>query len=387
MTVFATIPAGQTAPSTSVPAAPVDTAAPTTIPPSGISPACEAALNAPPAIAGTYRFSDLGVDPSIIVAMKNPVHLFASTGGGPFTSVQAPDALNSQNSGTSFLTSVSDGFLIGRIKYPSGGSGNQIATTGVVHSPDGKTWTDFGEVNGQVLSSGVTGGHFTLVVNDEKGTRLVQLKGDGTGFEDVVNSSSPTTSALSMTGAQMTIGDAGYLAAFANDGGPFMPAVTVQHSRFTFLVTQDPKTGMQQVKVTEDATGSVVADGPLSPDEKSDPSLKLDKHIKWSVDSQSDITIVDDNGKTLVSIGVSNLFNQISQQQQAESVKSMRILDSQDGITWSATSISDLVDLTKVPVIGASNLIVDKDRYIVNLLVARTDGGPADTITFVGRRG
>lgn len=64
----------------------------------------------------------------------------------------------------------------------------------------------------------------------------------------------------------------------------------------------------------------------------------------------------------------------------------MRILDSQDRVTWSATNVSDLVDLSKVPVIAVSNLIVDKDRYIVNLLVVRTDGGPADTITFVGRR-
>jgi ABC-type cobalamin/Fe3+-siderophores transport system ATPase subunit len=89
----------------------------------------------------------------------------------------------------------------------------------------------------------------------------------------------------------------------------------------------------------------------------------------------------------VTSMNSNDLFTQVSQQQQAEAAKSMRILDAQDGVTWSATSVSDLVDLTKVPVIGASNLIVDTDRYIVNLLVARPDGGPADTITFVGRRG
>jgi hypothetical protein len=385
-TVFATIPPAPTAPATTVVAVTDSNgAAPSTVPP-GLSPACEAALAAPPVVASIYKFADVGVDPALVAAIQNPIHLYASTGGGPFVVVEAPDALGGQNTGTGFLTPVADGFLLSRTKYPNGAGGIQVVTTNIVHSTDGKTWTDFGSFNGQVVSSGVTGGHFTMVVNDEKGTKLVRLKNDGSGFEDVSDSSSPTSAALATMGYGMSIGDAGYLAAFYN-GGPFTPAVSVKHNGYTFLVTQDPTTGMQRIKVTEDATGTVVADGPLSPEDKSDPNLKLDKHIKWSADSQTDISIVDDNNKTLVSIGVSDLFNQISQQQQAEATKSMRILDSQDGVTWAATSVSDLVDLTKVPVIGASNLIVDKDRYIVNLLVARTDGGPADTITFVGRRG
>jgi hypothetical protein len=363
---------------------------PTTLPAAGtpgvMSPECEAGMQAPQPVAGTYKFADLGVDPAIVAAAQNPVHLFASTNGEPFVSVQTPDTVRGLYNSTGFLTSVTDGVLVGRTSYVNDAVGSQVVTTNVVQSVDGKTWTDFGSINGQAVSSGEVDGRFTMVVTDNRGSaKLVRLKNDGSGLEDVSDSSSPTAAALATLGYQTTMGGAGFLAIFANQW--MFTGVSVKHRGFTFLVTQNPSTGIQQVKVTEDATGAVVADGSLAPAEKSDPNLKLDKHIKWLSDSQTDISIVDDSGKTLVSIGVADLINQVSQLQLAETTKGMRILDSQDGATWAATNVSDLVDLTKVPVIGSSNLIVDKDRYIVNLLVARTDGGPADTITFVGRRG
>jgi hypothetical protein len=387
-TVFATIPPASTAPQSSTtlsgPAVSETVAAATTVP-TGLSPSCEAALTAPPPIAATYKFSELGVDPAIVAAAQNPTHLFVSTSGGPFESVQGPAGPSGQNAGGGFLTSVADGFLLGSTTV-SFGVGGQVITTKVVHSSDAKTWTDFGLFDGQVISSGTPGGLFTMVVSDYKGgVKLVRLKGDGSGFEDAADSSNPTSIALAAMGYQSLIGDAGFLSVFSNQMA-FIDA-SVKHNGFTFLVTQSPNTGMQQLKVTEDATGSVVADGALIQDGQADSTMKVDKRIKWPIDGPVDITIVDDNGKTVVTINYGDLFTQISQQQQAEATKSMRILDSQDGVTWSATNVSDLVDLTKVPVIGASNLIVDKDRYIVNLLVARSDGGPADTITFVGRRG
>jgi hypothetical protein len=368
---------------------PSDPSVPSTIivagQPTGWSSACDAAMSAPRPIAGTYKFSDLGVDPAIVAAAEHPTHLFVSTDGGPFAAVPVSDGPTGDNTGTGFLAAVSDGFLLGRMKFPVGG-GNQVVTTNVAHSVDGKTWTDFGSLDGSIVSSGSVGGHFTVLLSDNTGrVKLVRLKDDGSGFEDVVDSSSPTAAVLAATGYQTSMGEAGFLAAFSN-GGAFTSDVSVQHNGFTFHVGQGP-TGMQLLKVIDDTTAVVVADGPLIQDVTTDPSIKPDKRIRWSTDGSSDITIVDDKGATVVTITGSDLFNQVNQKQQAESVKSMRILDSQDGVTWSATNVSDLVDLAKVPVIGASNLIVDKDRYIVNLLVARSDGGPADTITFVGRRG
>jgi hypothetical protein len=376
---------GSTVSATVPPLTPTTISVGLAISPGVLSPACEAALKGPQTIAGTYKFSDLGVDPAIIEAAQNPTHLFASTNGGPFVAAQAPNVLKDQYNSTGFLTAVADGFLLGRTSYTVDGVGTQVTTTNVVHSVDGKTWTDFGSFNGQAISSGEVGGNFTMVVSDNLGgIKLMRLKGDGSGFEDVADSSSPTSAALALMGYQTSIGEAGFLSSISSAG--MFTDVSMKHIGFTFLVTQSPPTGIQNLKVTEDATGTVVADGPLLPDEQVDPNIKRDKRIQWSNDGASNITIVDDRGKTVVSIGISDLFNQINQQQQAEATKSMRILDSQDGLTWSATNVSDLVDLAKVPVIGASNLIVDKDRYIVNLLVARTDGGPADTITFVGRR-
>jgi hypothetical protein len=381
-TVFATVP--PLTPTTVV-VDPTFSTVPLAVGPGVVSPACEAAMKAPQTIAGTYKFSDLGVDPAIIEAAQNPAHLFVSTNGGPFVAVQAPNVLTGQFNSTGFLTSVADGFLLGRTTYRVDGIGNQVTTSSVVRSVDGTTWKDFGSFNGQAISYGGVSGAFTMVVSDNLGgIKLMRLKGDGSGFEDVADSSSPTSAALALMGYQTSIGEAGFLSSISSAG--MFTDVSVKHIGFTFLVTQSPTTGMQQIKVTEDASGTVVADGPLVPDEQVDPNIKRDKRIQWSNDGASNITIVDDKGKTVVSIGISDLFNQINQQQQAEATKSMRILDSQDGVTWSATNVSDLVDLAKVPVIGASNLIVDKDRYIVNLLVARTDGGPADTITFVGRR-
>jgi hypothetical protein len=63
-----------------------------------------------------------------------------------------------------------------------------------------------------------------------------------------------------------------------------------------------------------------------------------------------------------------------------------RILDSADGHTYSQTVVGDLIG-TDQKILGVSNVIVDKDRYIVNVLVKRADGGPPDTIVLVGRRG
>jgi hypothetical protein len=351
---------------------------------------CEAATRAPRTIVGTYKFSDLGIDPALVAASQNPAHLFASTNGGPFGSVQAPSFMGEQlgpfGPGTGFLASVTDGFLLGLATSSIDSLGNQLTTTNVAHSADAKTWTDLGSFNGLVTSSGVIGGRFTMVVADERGgVKLKQLKRDGAGIEDVSDSSSPTAAALSTIVYQTAIGGAGYLGIFSN---PWTSAeAVVKHNGFTFQVGQDPNNGIQHLKVTEDATGAVVADGAMVADGQADASMKVDKRIKWPIDGPVDITIVDEKGRSVVSINYGDLITQVSQQQQAEVAKSIRILDSQDGVNWSATSVSDLVDLAKVPVIGSSNLIVDKDRYIVNLLVARTDGGPADTITFVGRRG
>jgi hypothetical protein len=382
-TIFATIP--PLTPTTTV-VEPALSTVPLAISPGGLSPTCEAALKGPQTIAGTYKFSDVGVDPAIIEAAQNPTHLFASTNGGPFVTVKAPDTVSGLYSGTGFLAAVANGFVMGRTNYKVDEIGNQVTTTNVVRSLDGKIWTDLGSFNGQAISLGEVGGEFTMVVSDNLGgVKLMRLKNDGPGFEDVADSSSPTSAALAMMGYQTSIGEAGFLSAISNAG--VFTDVSVNHIGFTFLVTQSPTTGIQNLKVTQDATGTVVVDGPLVPDEQVDPNIKRDTRIHWSNDGASNITIVDDKGTTVVAIGISDLFNQINVQQQAEATKSMRILDSQDGVTWSATNVSDLVDLAKVRVIAASNLIVDKDRYIVNLLVARTDGGPADTITFVGRRG
>jgi hypothetical protein len=120
------------------------TAEPATSVPGALSSDCEAALSAPRPVAATYKFSDLGVDPAVVAEARNPTHVFASTNGGPFVSVQAPNAMSGQYNGTGFLTSVADGFLIGRTTYKIDGVGYQVSTTSVVHSADGNAWADFG---------------------------------------------------------------------------------------------------------------------------------------------------------------------------------------------------------------------------------------------------
>jgi hypothetical protein len=62
-----------------------------------------------------------------------------------------------------------------------------------------------------------------------------------------------------------------------------------------------------------------------------------------------------------------------------------RILDSVDGRTYSQTIVDDLIG-TDQKIQGVSNVIVDKDRYVITVQVKRPDVGPPDTITFVGRR-
>jgi hypothetical protein len=73
--------------------------------------------------------------------------------------------------------------------------------------------------------------------------------------------------------------------------------------------------------------------------------------------------------------------------QQTYFAKAIQIVDSVDGIEWTRTKLSDLINIEAEKVTGVSNLVVDKDRFIVSVRLAPTDSkNPPKTVTFVGRR-
>jgi hypothetical protein len=85
-------------------------------------------------------------------------------------------------------------------------------------------------------------------------------------------------------------------------------------------------------------------------------------------------------------VRLEDIWHRLSWASQASYAKSLQILDSPDGKTWTSSKLSDLIDLNVDQVISVGNIIVDKDKYIVNLSIAPQTGSIPKTITLVGRR-
>jgi hypothetical protein len=327
-----------------------------------VSKECQALFDAPPTVAATFTLAELGVDPVVIAQAGTRTHLFVSTAGSPFTEVLLPESrvpVTLEGSGGSTLLAYDDGFLVTR-----GQINGAQATTEVLLSADGKTWQAGESVDGVVTSIGLVAGRPTLSLQspqERSAPEIMAINPDGTVqtlglWPHPVDDYAGGTDVLAFGGAGV-IGVAGTRA------NPHEPQ-SVELNGNTFTMT-NTETG-SFLRVVDTASGEVLIDRLPAQDQT--------------------ITIPAHGNVKASTVRLEDIWVRIGWASQASYAMSLQILDSPDGKTWTSTKLSDLIDLNVDQVISVGNIIVDKDKYIVNLSIAPQTGSIPKTITLVGRR-
>jgi hypothetical protein len=327
-----------------------------------VSKECQALFDRPPTVAATYTLAELGVDPAVIAQAGTRTHVFVSTAGSAFSEVALPESripVALEGGGGSTLLAYDEGFVITRGQI----NGKQIATE-VLLSVDGKTWQAGESLDGFVTSIGVVAGLPTLSwqrPQDGPAPEIAAIRADGS--VEKLGSWPHPVSDFGGGSDVIAFGEAGVIGVAGTRSNSFEPQ-SVDFDGVTYLM-ENTDTG-QFVHVTDTATGQVLIDRVAIQDQ----TLSIPAHgnVKAST------------------VRFEDVFQHLNWASQASYVKSMQILDSPDGKTWTSTKLSDLIDLNVDQVISVGNIIVDKDKYIVNLSIAPQTGSIPKTITLVGRR-
>jgi LysM repeat protein len=334
---------------------------------------CMQLLNAPPPIDRTVRLVDLGFDPLVASQSGDHLHVFASTDGGAFTEVTMKNIPASQYTPFTRVLVDSDGFVIVR-----GRSGATDMATDFMRSADGRVWSEVTSVPLNVSAAGLVGGNVTVVgsaagipfsnSNDVTGWQILTYTADGLA-------SRPTNQAvlgqLAFSPRVPLIGNAGFLLAVtpAGPGNVNTGDVAFDLDDLHFTVsTQTPNRGGYVATVTDRTTGAVLVDG----------------QEVVNIDAP---TVKIGTGASARTVSMDAIRAAYFAAQQTYFAKATQIVDSVDGIEWTRTKLSDLINIEAEKVTGVSNLVVDKDRFIVSVRLAPTDSkNPPKTVTFVGRR-
>jgi hypothetical protein len=331
--------------------------------PRSVSKECEALFNAPPNVAATYTLAELGIDPAVIAQVGTRAHAFVSTSGSPFAEVVLPEPrvpVSVDGGGGTSLLSYGDGFLMTQGQA----AGNEI-TTELLLSSDGRTWQAGESLSGYVTTTGVTDGRPTMVVQrqaDGAAPEIVSVNADGS--VEHRGSWPHPVSGFDGGNEMVFVGPAGAIGVAGTRTDQSVPqSVDFNGVRFTMTSTD---TG-QFISATDPAAGTVLLD-------------------RVPLQDVQTLLIPAHGNMEAFKAPLDVILARMSWGTQASYVKSLQILDSPDGKTWTSTKLSDLIDLNLDQVISVGNIIVDKDRFIVNLSVAPQTGSVPTTVTLVGRR-
>jgi hypothetical protein len=330
--------------------------------PPEMSQQCQALFNAPQKVAATYSLTELGVDPLVIANAGTRTHVFVSTAGSAFAEVSLPPSRvegSFNGSGGSILLSYDDGFLLARGHVVGNG-----VTTELLLSADGRAWESGESVDAAISSFGVSDGRPILVLQrpvDTSAPEVVAIAADGSierrgSWPHPVNGYQGGTDTV-------VVGGAGVIGVAGTRSNP-EESQSVDFNGNTFTMT-NTETG-SFLRVVDTASGEVLIDRLPAQDQA--------------------ITIPAHGNVKASTVRLEDIWVRISWASQASYVKSLQILDSPDGKTWTSTKLSELIDLKVDQVISVGNIIVDKDKYIVNLSIAPQTGSIPKTITLVGRR-
>jgi hypothetical protein len=370
-----------------------------------LSEECQALFNAPPTIAATYSFTDLGVDPSVVAQLGDRTHVFSSTNGGPFTEIALPGTAAASSLGSAGpvqLFGSDQGFIFARPVFtpPSSGSPNLGKMAGfetqLFTSNDGRSWKAAAPFGGQVVSLGKVGGKVVAAIQSFTTDAATTSPGAATLATIAADGALTPVPAdagvlqFAAYGQPFAMGESGMALVYGGEQGvdPNKTSFVIDGLVFTFAYgDQGPR-----VTVTDPTTKEVlVADQPL----EQGSVTQIDATMVASATTipaekfpgQQPVVIPAHNGIAAKTIALDEIYRQQGIAYQMAVARNLQILDSTDGAKWSTTKLSDVIDVDAEHVLNVSKVIVDKDKIIVNVIVSPTTGTIPRTITFVARRG
>ena len=317
-----------------------------------------------PSVAATYKLSDSSLDPKVINALQHPIRIFVSTSGGPFEEVSLPTHPDSVIP----MFTDSHGFVIIAASLKG-------TTSDVLRSADGRNWRKIGEMNGfgcRVRSNnGIT---IISSVQDNGDVAFSQLTTDGMAVMPTTTrfASTPTIDTSSFIADSMD----GNSVSRVGSQGLSQDALGPVHlngltfSRAAVRYTQQPG---QLIDIVDDATNNRFSYDPAASTQAA--RLRIDG---------GNLIVLDAAGGVQLTIDQADLDQKLANAEREAQLRGTSIFDSADrGTSWSATKLTDIVDISKVAEIN--NLIVVKDRYILTVRLVNPDGSLAYQ-TFIGQR-
>ncbi len=178
----------------------------------------------PDSIIGTYSWDELGVAPELRAMVRGRTYLYASDDGATFRPVDLPEGTGGWGSQ---VVATDDGY---HLFAPRSGTASQ-ATTMVLRSGDGHTWTRSGELAGSPLRSGSLAGRPAVALYQPDGTTVLRA-----GLEDGSWATTDLSALLDgETGKvdvyEVAFGPLGLAAVVAvRDGDDAVPALHLLHS-------------------------------------------------------------------------------------------------------------------------------------------------------------
>jgi LysM domain len=355
---------GSTTTSTSV----VDRPA-STMPP--VTAECLALLDSPPPIARTVRLVDLGFDPFVASQVGDKLHVFASTDGAPFTEITLAGLPQSQYTQLMRVLVDDDGFVMVR-----GRSGATDIAADFLRSADGRVWSETTTVPMNLTAAGLVDGKVTVVGSaagspysngsEVSGWQILTYTAEGLA-------SRPTNQAVLgqtvFSSRALVIGDAGLVFAVTpmSDNAARVE-FDVDDLHFVVSPSQGATRRGYLATVIDRTTGAVLVDN--------QDVVNLDAP-----------TVTIGTGSAVRTVSLDAVRAAFFAVLQTSAAKGIQIVDSVDGVEWSRTKLSDLIDIEAEKVVGVSNLAIDKDRLIVSVRLAAPDANSLPkTVTFVGRR-
>jgi LysM domain len=340
--------------------------APTDGPIPSISPECQRILNAPPVVARTIKLVDLGVDPAVVAQIGDRKHVFVSQNGGAFEEVSMPadptiDVTTGWGGRGLRVVTDNDGFTI-LLPRPS----ERVQQNLVYRSADGRAWNAPVVLDGQLQSFGVINGVSTAIVGgaDESSTPASVVTFE-TREKRVAATDSRVTATFLAGNRPPAVGDAGMLTAVAASTG-LAADVDFDLDGLRFIAHLNSDHTERVINVVDIATGKTLA-------------------TDQPIDRSPVVEMQFGSGSAKRTISAERFYGSFAAASAAAATKSIQILDSVDGVSWSTTRLSDLIDIDAEKVTFVSNVLVDHDRLIISVHAVGSTDVPK-TVTFVGRR-
>lgn len=290
------------------------------------------------AVAQSFTWDELGVEPELQSLIGGQVRAFLATDGVTFeeVSIEMP---GDGNLGVVDAVSTPYGFAVvsGRDEYAKGPNGpHPPGTVTVLTSPDGRTWSPHpaGELTGWVRSAGLMGDSLAVVLDGDSGTQLAVSPASGpwsvSSPLDALEQRDPDAYVNNVVAGPL---GAAALIGISTDPITELGGVSIEgEGGYVLRVTNG--SGAAQLL---DASGAVVAETTALYDPLSSPNFSIETH-------GADLVIRDPaTGDTLATFAAEDIDRATQPAFEQTSPQTFYVAHSVDGATWSVTPLADLL--------------------------------------------